>query len=30
MSAFWLVDANNWLKQAEIAAAMSLEHSRPT
>ncbi|MFO7880541.1 MAG: HAL/PAL/TAL family ammonia-lyase [Bacteroidota bacterium] len=25
MSAIWLVDANNWLKQAEIAAAMSLE-----
>ena len=25
MSALWLVDANNWLKQAEIAAAMSLE-----
>jgi histidine ammonia-lyase len=25
MSAIWLVDANNWLKQAEIAASMSLE-----
>jgi histidine ammonia-lyase len=25
MSALWLYDANNWLKQAEIAAAMSLE-----
>lgn len=25
MSALWLVDANNWLKQAEIAASMSLE-----
>jgi len=25
MSAIFLVDANNWLKQAEIAAAMSLE-----
>ncbi|GAB4297183.1 MAG: histidine ammonia-lyase [Marinilabiliales bacterium] len=25
MSAIWLYDANNWLKQAEIAAAMSLE-----
>lgn len=25
MSALWLVDANDWLKQAEIAAAMSLE-----
>jgi len=25
MSAIWLFDANNWLKQAEIAAAMSLE-----
>ncbi|MCF8366635.1 MAG: aromatic amino acid ammonia-lyase [Bacteroidales bacterium] len=25
MSALFLVDANNWLKQAEIAAAMSLE-----
>ena len=25
MSAIWLVDANNWLKQAEIAAFMSLE-----
>lgn len=25
MSAIWLVDACNWLKQAEIAAAMSLE-----
>ena len=25
MSAIWLYDANKWLKQAEIAAAMSLE-----
>ena len=25
MSALFLFDANNWLKQAEIAAAMSLE-----
>ncbi|MBG0858994.1 MAG: aromatic amino acid lyase [Bacteroidales bacterium] len=25
MSAIWLVDANNWLKQAEIAASMTLE-----
>jgi histidine ammonia-lyase len=25
MSALWLYDANRWLKQAEIAAAMSLE-----
>lgn len=25
MSAIWLYDANNWLKQAEIAASMSLE-----
>lgn len=25
MSALWLYDANKWLKQAEIAAAMSLE-----
>jgi histidine ammonia-lyase len=25
MSALWLVDANSWLKQAEIAASMSLE-----
>ena len=25
MSAIWLFDANNWLKQAEIAASMSLE-----
>ena len=25
MSAIWLADANNWLKQAEIAASMSLE-----
>jgi histidine ammonia-lyase len=25
MSAIWLVDANNWLKHAEIAASMSLE-----
>jgi len=25
MSAIFLYDANNWLKQAEIAAAMSLE-----
>lgn len=25
MSAIWLVDANNWLKQSEIAASMSLE-----
>jgi histidine ammonia-lyase len=25
MSAIWLYDANRWLKQAEIAAAMSLE-----
>jgi len=25
MSAIWLVDANKWLKQAEIAASMSLE-----
>ncbi len=25
MSALWLYDANNWLKQAEIAASMSLE-----
>ncbi len=25
MSALFLYDANNWLKQAEIAAAMSLE-----
>jgi histidine ammonia-lyase len=25
MSALWLFDANNWLKQAEIAASMSLE-----
>lgn len=25
MSALWLVDANRWLKQAEIAASMSLE-----
>jgi histidine ammonia-lyase len=25
MSAIWLVDANNWMKQAEIAASMSLE-----
>ena len=25
MSAMFLVDANNWLKQAEIAASMSLE-----
>jgi histidine ammonia-lyase len=25
MSAIWLVDSNNWLKQAEIAASMSLE-----
>lgn len=25
MSALWLVDANDWLKQAEIAASMSLE-----
>jgi len=25
MSAIWLVDGNNWLKQAEIAASMSLE-----
>ena len=25
MSAIWLVDANRWLKQAEIAASMSLE-----
>ena len=25
MSAFGSVDANNWLKQAEIAASMSLE-----
>ncbi|MGQ9621673.1 MAG: HAL/PAL/TAL family ammonia-lyase [Bacteroidales bacterium] len=25
MSALWLYDANNWLKQAEIAAAMSFE-----
>src|SRR5512135_279970 len=25
MSAIWLVDANNWLRQAEIAASMSLE-----
>jgi histidine ammonia-lyase len=25
MSALWLFDANRWLKQAEIAAAMSLE-----
>jgi histidine ammonia-lyase len=25
MSAIWLVDANYWLKQAEIAASMSLE-----
>ncbi|MBN2776696.1 MAG: aromatic amino acid lyase [Bacteroidales bacterium] len=28
MSAIFLVDANNWLKQAEIAAAMSLEALR--
>lgn len=25
MSALWLVDADNWLRQAEIAASMSLE-----
>jgi histidine ammonia-lyase len=25
MSALWLYDANNWLKQAEIAASMTLE-----
>jgi len=25
MSAIWLFDANNWMKQAEIAAAMTLE-----
>src|SRR4030042_1300385 len=28
MSALFLYDANNWLKQAEIAAAMSLEALR--